>query len=782
MDATGKRYWDIPSILLLVAALWVAALRLWLTEWTAQLERVEVLTMLGLILGFTLGKSRFSTRVVGWLAFFYSLVIFPWQIAFLDDSPLYVQRFLLVSGRLFATTTTFLQNQPVQDSILFIATMSLLFWLIALMASYQLVRYNRPWVALGVAGLGVLLIEYYHPFMVRGSFLTAAFMFFALMLLGRLQFLANRRDWEVNKVTVDSEAGFDLSRGTIVTGVLLIVLAWNLPTLARLLTPGTDEQRHFEVSWQSMRDRMGNMVAGLQSPAITSVADFGNNMALGSGATLGNETLLIVIPDEAVDTDQRFYWRGRSYDYYSGGNWSNSFDDLRDVVADDTKGWNYPDWGPVEKVTFTFRYVTGPGRTIYSPGLPVKINRDTKAQIQLINEDESDIVAILAHSALKGGEAYDVDAYVMTPTEMDLRNTPRAYPDWIRDTYLQLPEGFSPAIRQLAQDITQGMDNPYDKAVAITDYLRNNITYVIDIETPPADRDVLEWFLFTYKKGYCNYYATAEVMLLRSLGIPARIVNGFAQGDYIPEGDYYQVQRNDSHAWPEVFFSTVGWVAFEPTVSQPDIVLPSGEEQANLVDNSAAIPPIRTRLLEDTEAFRERDEFVPDPEDYDGTFGAATRPTPVGWIIVAVVALLSLAFLAVRMRLKTLGRWVPLVQLLAARLRMRGVSVPRWLDRWARFTELTPIQRIFAGVGVLVRFLGGSSRLDRTPSEQISTLLQLMPDGAQPAAVVLEEYQRSVYSPYPVDVELARQASLQLWKQAARTWLRRRLRIEVQAS
>ena len=780
MEGTEKRYWDLPSILLLVAALWVAALRLWLTDWTDQLERVQVLTLLGIIFGLLLGKSMFSATVVRWLVFLYSLVILPWQIAFLDESPVYVLRLMVINGRLSSMLTTFLRNQPVQDSILFIVTMAILFWFIAVMSSYMLVRYNRPWVPVGVAAIAVILIEYYHPFMVRGSFLTAAFMFFALMLLGRLHFLANRRDWEENRVTVDSEAGFDLSRGTIATGLLLIVLAWNIPTVMRMLTPGTAEQRWFEVSWQSMRERMSNMVASLQSPSITTSADFGNNMALGTGATLGNENLLMVIPEEETPTDQRFYWRGRSYDYYESGNWSNSFASIHDVPAGDLAGWQYPDWGPAEKVGMTFRYILGPGRTIYTPGLPISVSRSTRSQVQSISDEEMDIVAIMAEESMNGGEVYDVEAYVMTPTEAILRKTPTNYPKWVTDTYLQLPENFSPAVRRLAEQITEGLDTPYDKAQAITEYLRDNIEYATEIDAPPADADVLEWFLFTYKKGYCNYYATAEIMMLRSLGIPARMVNGFAEGQLIRDGNYYLIKRNDSHAWPEVFFSTVGWVPFEPTVSQPEVVIPPGDEDAG---NNAGlpVPPIRTRMEEDSFAARDRERFEPDPEEYDGTFGAATRPIPYGWIVFAALLLLAAIAVYLRARLIASGRWRPLAQVLAGNLRRRG-GVPRWLDQWARYTELSAIERIFAGTGLMVRFLGGKSRLDRTPTEQIETLVGLMPESAQPARVVLEEYQRSVYSPYPVDVEQARQASNQLWKQALVTWFRRRLRIEVQVS
>src|SRR5690606_10268217 len=143
-----------------VATLWVAALRLWLTDWTDQLERVQVLTLLGIILGLLLGKSMFSATVVRWLVFLYSLVILPWQIAFLDESPVYVLRLMIINGRLSTTLATFMRNQPVQDSILFIVTMAILFWFIAVMSSYMLVRYNRPWVPVGVAAVAVILIEY----------------------------------------------------------------------------------------------------------------------------------------------------------------------------------------------------------------------------------------------------------------------------------------------------------------------------------------------------------------------------------------------------------------------------------------------------------------------------------------------------------------------------------------------------------------------------------------------------------------------------------------------
>ena len=103
-------------------------------------------------------------------------------------------------------------------------------------------------------------------------------------------------------------------------------------------------------------------------------------------------------------------------------------------------------------------------------------------------------------------------------------------------------------------------------------YLRENIEYSDTVPNPPRNKDRLEWILFEHKKGYCVYYASSEVLMLRSLGIPARMAVGFAQGD--AEDGTYTVRRLNAHAWPEVYFPGIGWVEFEPTASQPSLDRP----------------------------------------------------------------------------------------------------------------------------------------------------------------------------------------------------------------
>ena len=120
---------------------------------------------------------------------------------------------------------------------------------------------------------------------------------------------------------------------------------------------------------------------------------------------------------------------------------------------------------------------------------------------------------------------------------------------------------------------------PYDRALAIQNYLRE-YPYTLDISTPPAGRDVTDYFLFDLKQGYCDYYATSMVVLARAAGLPARLVAGYANGSYNFESAQYVVTENYAHSWVEIYFANIGWVEFEPTASQPVILYEAEKESA----------------------------------------------------------------------------------------------------------------------------------------------------------------------------------------------------------
>jgi transglutaminase-like putative cysteine protease len=775
MTKSGKRYWDLPSILLLGAALWISALRLWVTDWTRYLERVELLVIIGFVLGLALGKSIFDIRAVRMIAFLYTLLVLPWQLGLTNDSTIWTLRLQSLFGRISTTLWIFLHNQPVQDPILFLTSMSILYWVSSLIAAFMLVRYHRPWTPLAVMGVAVLLIEYYHPFLNRGSMLSALFIFCSLMLLGRLHYLSIREEWEDNHVAVDAEAGFDLSKGTIIAGLVLVIMAWNAPTVVRAFSPDAPDHVWVSVSWQGLRNRMSNMFAGLQSQVNSSSGDFGNNMVLGSGAAQGNEVVMTIVPGTELIPDTRFYWRGRSYNTYKDGQWTNTLVDMVPVPSENAS-LKYTNLDASAKISVTIRNGSGAVRTIYTPGLPIAVSRSAKAQVQKLANQEVDVVSVQSDQIVQAGEAYKVDAYQNVPTVSMLKISGVEYPDWVKNTYLQLPQGFPKSIANLAKEITVGTKDPYDKANAVTNYLRKTITYSTEAPIPPTGADPIEYFLFTSKKGYCNYYASAEVLMLRSLGIPARLAVGYAEGDVQQNDKYFTVRRKDSHAWPEVFFSGIGWVPFEPTVSQPILVLPAGTDNNAL--NGATPTPDLNNPGTNNFVGRQRDPSELDPGAGGGAGGPLNSSVPYPWVIFGSVLLLAAVFYGVRLRMMSVGKWKPVPQVIEKNLRRRGIQPPGWLLQWAHFTELSPIDRIYADIGIMVRILGGTPSAAYTPSEQVSTLLKLLPEGIQPASVVLEEYQRSAFSRYPADVQTAKQADKQLWRFVRNAWLRQRFHIQ----
>ena len=83
-----------------------------------------------------------------------------------------------------------------------------------------------------------------------------------------------------------------------------------------------------------------------------------------------------------------------------------------------------------------------------------------------------------------------------------------------------------------------------------------------------------DYFLFDLKTGYCDYYATSMIVMARAVGLPARLVIGYANGDYDPVKAEYVIREADAHSWVEVYFAGAGWVEFEPTASELRFTLP----------------------------------------------------------------------------------------------------------------------------------------------------------------------------------------------------------------
>ncbi|WP_397540147.1 transglutaminaseTgpA domain-containing protein [Rummeliibacillus pycnus] len=150
--------------------------------------------------------------------------------------------------------------------------------------------------------------------------------------------------------------------------------------------------------------------------------------------------------------------------------------------------------------------------------------------------------------------------------ESDLKKLSKDY-----NQYLQLPASLPKRVKKLAVEITKDETNLYDKANAIVSYFQyNGYKYSRnDVAIPSEKQDYVDQFLFETKSGYCDNFSTSMVVMLRTLGIPARWVKGFSEGDEVISNDdthHFIVTNNNAHSWVEAYLPGVGWMAFEPTI------------------------------------------------------------------------------------------------------------------------------------------------------------------------------------------------------------------------
>ena len=129
--------------------------------------------------------------------------------------------------------------------------------------------------------------------------------------------------------------------------------------------------------------------------------------------------------------------------------------------------------------------------------------------------------------------------------------------------FLQLPESLSPRIAELAKNITKNVHTPYEKAVALRDFLRSNYKYKLYASPVPAGKESVEYFLFELKEGHCEYFAAALTVLARCAGLPARVATGFSPGNYNALTREIEVYEYHAHAWTQIFIANTGWLTFD---------------------------------------------------------------------------------------------------------------------------------------------------------------------------------------------------------------------------
>jgi len=213
---------------------------------------------------------------------------------------------------------------------------------------------------------------------------------------------------------------------------------------------------------------------------------------------------------------------------------------------------------------------------IFVPGAPVKLRGNFSGQAssvygvvrnQYLFRDDAGTLLNPFHNYTS--IRYAGYSHLVNPDVPKLRAAGTTYPEEISNQYLQLPK-LDPRIPELARRVTATAEDPYDKANAIQGYLRSNrFRYTLVLTGKPGD-DPLAHFLFETHAGHCEYFASSMAVMLRTLGIPAREVNGFLPGEYNDLGGDYIVRASDAHSWVEAYFPGSGWIVFDPTPDAPE--------------------------------------------------------------------------------------------------------------------------------------------------------------------------------------------------------------------
>jgi transglutaminase-like putative cysteine protease len=347
---------------------------------------------------------------------------------------------------------------------------------------------------------------------------------------------------------------------------------------------------------------VGPLLPGADSPGIIPWQDIGNEdeTRIVVSPLVDIRTRMVQQPDVQVfsvrsNDPNGTYWRLTALDDFTGEIWRSSYE------TDDADGElpsTLAETG-VQTATVTQQIQIQALAQIWLPAAyePAAV----EAEGADVDYDEASSTLIVDRDTESSdGLEYQVTSLVPTWTADQLRAAPDTYPEELFERYTRLPEGFSQRVVDEAVRLTDSASTPYDKAIALQTYLREEFEY--DLNAPAGhDGNAIESFLFDTQRGYCEQFAGTFAAMMRAIGIPSRVVVGFTKGDPDPnEPGLFSVKGKHAHAWVELYFPEYGWVTFDPTPTrgipggEPWLNIPEGQVDTNPSGNDTSTTPPTT--------------------------------------------------------------------------------------------------------------------------------------------------------------------------------------------
>jgi len=557
LSTLGPTRFRIMDILVLAAAAFLllqAPLSVVDAGWVPNLDPLPKLALAGLFVGYLIERTRLPGPLGLPLGMALGFEAITYVFAQVPVVGTLSERVDWLGGRVGSWVDTIASGGVSNDPLVFSVAMGGLAWLLGLASAWLLFRDNAPWLAIMFSGLALLMNLSYAPQTLIGY---VGWFAFAACLLLTAQQLANRTElWRRAQLRVPWRIVANVVLGTALAVGGLLSLAWALP--ANVASPVVASGwGRITSPWQGMEAEFDRWFAALNGSSRNARGlSFGRTLAPRGAFDLGDTPVL------QVKAQVPLYLRATTADRYAGQAITSSetvtseFEPNTDLLPEELI--------PIARVAVQAQIKVLASRTAvaFTPDAPLRFS----VPVQLDTRGTpDDLAAIRLSSPVQQNQEFTVVAAVAAATNQELRSAGETYPDWVRQRYLQLPRRMERRVIDLARRVGAGPSDAFDKAIQIEQYLRDTYTYSTHVAPVPTDRDWVDYFLFDAKEGYCDYFATAMVVLLRVEGIPARVASGFAPGEMDESTGVSIVRENHAHSSVEVYFPRYGWITFEPS-------------------------------------------------------------------------------------------------------------------------------------------------------------------------------------------------------------------------
>ena len=512
-----------------------------------------------------------------------------------------------------------LAGEPANDQILYIVVLALISYVVVMLNTWLIFRQQQPWLSVVLSAIP-LFVNYTFAGQQKNE--TALVFFVAMGMLSILFHHITVSDaiWRATRVDRPVTAPLQTLWHALLIIVPTIIIANAIP----LPTPNETALR----IWSALRSPVSTVRSGFDqafgSGATNVAGGFSKSgMQVGGGR---NQTELEVLRYQSTMPE---YLRAMVFDRYTGQGWLLTNDRISESLPMGTTIVNSNNARQVVNSTITLSRDRSDDLLI-ALGDPIAYNRDaTVYALPDLGIGSTGVLYLTSDIPLLASSTYTQTSYISRVYDSELRTAGTAMAS-IRTYYTGLPETVPARVGEITRQIVaeSNATTDYDVAMAIQQYLRT-LRYDEQRPRPPTSGDWVDYFLFESKIGYCDDFATAMTVMLRTQGIPARYVQGYTGGDRDPARGDYVVRESMAHSWVEVFFDGYGWQRFEPTPAGYTRVV---DRRAPAdADTDITLVPTMTRpddLLNQSNLDNDLERFEP-PDDTAG--GAAQTTVEIPW-------------------------------------------------------------------------------------------------------------------------------------------------------